>query len=528
MRRRAFLRTTSLLGLGAFSHWSAALPTAVSPVVKTQSGPLRGYVEDRVIQFKGIRYGAPPVGPLRFRPASKPEPWTQVYEALGYRHSAMQLTSGGGAVSYPGIVGPALHQVFGAARDPLMQSEDCLFLNVWTRSLDNAGRPVMVWFHGGGHNYGSGSWPAYDGHNLARHHDVVVVTVNHRLNAFGSLAVGGNPGEAVNAGQMDLVLALEWVRDNIAEFGGSPDNVTIFGQSGGGSKVSHCLVMPAARGLVHRAIIQSGGGLASGDLDDARDRADRIARELGLSARDIDALQKVPAQALLAAAARVGGGFGPAVDGEIVPRAPFTPAAPEQARDIPLIVGYTKDERTLYNIGLPWWGTLTNEQLRERARQIHGNLGEEIVAAFRRLHPHYSNDYLFTDITNTHAWRAPMLAERKAVQGGAPVWLFQWDWEAPVEGGILRSPHTMEIPFVFDNVDKGPILLGTAPSTFALGRLAASAWTAFARDGNPNVPGLPEWPAFDPKIRATMLFDVDCRVAHDPLGPARALMAAAA
>jgi para-nitrobenzyl esterase len=324
---------------------------------------------------------------------------------------------------------------------------------------------------------------------------------------------------------MDLVAALEWVRANIGEFGGDPDNVTIFGQSGGGSKVSHCLIMPAAKGLVHRAIIQSGGGLTSGDLDAAIESADRIAHTLGVKRTDMAGLQKVSAEALLAAAVEAGGRFGPVVDGSIVPRAPFSPTAPENARDVPLIVGYTKDERTLYNIGLPWWGSLTEEELRERAWEIHGERADRLIAAYRKIHPDYSNDYLFTDITNSHAWRAPTIAERKAAQGAAPAWLYQWDWEAPVDGGILRSPHTMEIPFVFNNVEKGPILLGTDPSTFRLGQLASASWAAFARTGDPNVPGLPEWPAYEPGSRATMMFDVESHVALDPLKEVRELMA---
>jgi len=524
--KRAFLKGGVLLGACALMPKVLALPTAVTRPVATRLGRVRGYTEEGVHQFKGLRYGAAPVGDLRFAPPQQPRPWQGVAEALNYPHSAMQLTSGGGAVNYPGSVGPALNQLFGSSRDRLIQNEDCLFLNVWTPGLDNAGRPVMVWFHGGGHNYGSGTWPAYDGHNLARDHDVVVVTINHRLNAFGYLAVGDSPGEAANAGEMDLVAVLEWVRDNIEEFGGDPGNVTIFGQSGGGSKVSHCLVMPAARGLVHRAIIQSGGGLTTGDPDQARETADRVAREFGLRAGDIDKLRQVPATELLAAAIRVRGSFGPVADGAIVPRAPFTPTVPEMSRDIPLIIGYTKDERTLYNIGLDWWGTLTDEQLMTRAREIHGDRAEALVAAYKRLHPDYSNDYLFTDITNSHAWRAPAKAERKVEQGGAPVWLYQWDWEAPVDDGILRSPHTMEIPFVFNNVDKGPLLLGSDPATFRLGQLASASWANFARTGNPNVNGLPDWPAYDKNRRATMMFDVQSHVADDPLKEAREILAA--
>jgi para-nitrobenzyl esterase len=525
MRRRTFLRASALSGLSLTFRPALALPDRVTREVPTNAGPIRGYSEDGVHRFLGVPYAEPPIGALRFAAPDPVKPRKGLYEAIYLRHSAMQLPSGGGAARYPGTVGPALSQLFGSGRDRIWESEDCLYLNVWTPGLDDKARPVMVWFHGGGHNYGSGSWPAYDGHNLARAHDVVVVTVNHRLNVFGHLAAGDEPGIAVNAGELDLVASLEWVRDNIAEFGGNPGNVTIFGQSGGGSKVAHCLVMPRARGLVHRAIIQSGGGLTTGAMDQALEQADRIARALGCTPKDIGKLRAIPAPELLAAAMKLSRGYGPCADGTIVPRAPFTPLAPEQSRDVPIIIGYTKDERTLYNIGLDWWGTLTDAQLSARAEEIHGEKGPAILAAYRRIHPHYSNDYLFTDLTNSHAWRAPAKAERKIDLGGAPVWLYQWDWEAPVDGGILKSPHTMEIPFVFNNVDKGPLLLGKEPTTFELAALASASWAAFARTGDPNVDGLPDWPAYDRETRATMLFDLESRIANDPLGEVRKLFA---
>lgn len=525
MKRRTFLGGAAATAAWAASPLGMALPTAVSPVVPTRAGPVIGYAEEGVFQFKGLRYAEPPVGSLRFRPAIPLKPWKQPASGLNLGAASMQLSSGGGAVSYPGAVGPALNQVFGSGRDLITMDEDCLFLNVWTGGLDTAGRPVMVWFHGGGHNYGSGSWPAYDGHNLARDHGVVVVTVNHRLNAFGYLAVGNNPGESVNAGELDLAMALGWVQDNIVEFGGDPGNVTIFGQSGGGSKVSHCLVMPAAKGLVHKGIIQSGGGLSSGSMDRALETADNVAHELGLRRSQIGKLQQVPAKELLAAAIKVRGRFGPAVDGNIVPHAPFGPAA-EQQRDIPLMIGHTKDERTLYNIGLPWWGSMTDDQLAERAEERYGDAGGAIIEAWKAIHPTYSNDYLYCDITNSHAWRTYGKADAKVAAGGAPVWVYQWDWEAPVDNGILRSPHTMEIPFVFNNVDKGPILLGAAESTRRLGYVSSLSWTSFARSGNPNVDGLPQWPAYDSDHRQTMMFDIQSAVMNDPIGPARELMMA--
>ena len=532
INRRALLSGAAAFGLGGvFAPRAFALATAVSRVVKTTNGPVRGLVDEGVHEFKGLRYAAPPVGNLRFAPPRKPAPWTATVDAMRYGASAMQLASGGSAVAYPGTVGPALGQVFGALEDRLRQSEDCLVHNVWTPGRDASRRPVMVWFHGGGFNYGSGSWPAYDGHNLARDHDVVVVTVNHRLNVFGYLAVGEAPTATANVGMLDCVALLEWVRDNIAEFGGDPGNVTIFGQSGGGSKVSHLLAMPAAKGLVHKAIIQSGPGLRSGRPMEALATADKVARHLGLSARDIDALRALPAEKLLTAAAaargpqaRGGPRYGPVLDGDIVPRDPFTPDAPPISKDVPIMVGYTKDEVTLYNVGLPWWGSLTEQQLMERAREAHGEKAEALLAAFREEHPDYSNDYLFTDITNFAFLGSVTLAERKARQGGASVWLYQFDWEAPVDDGILRAPHTIEIPFVFDNVDKGPLLLGRANGTKRLGQLASAAWTAFARTGDPNTRGLPTWKRYDVETRPTMVFGVQSRVVNDSMGAARRIL----
>jgi len=262
-------RTILGWGLGlcaSLSRQAWAKESGPTAVVKTTNGPVRGIVENDVQTFKGLRYGAPPVGSLRFMPPQEPKPWAEVAEATHTGAASMQLRSGGSAVQQPPLVAKALGEVFTTSDDVARQDEDCLFLNVWTPQLGGAKkRPVMVWLHGGGFNYGSGSWPSYDGHNLASRHDVVVVGVNHRLNAYGYLYLGELGGDAFatsgNAGQLDLIAVLEWVRDNIAEFGGDPGNVTIFGQSGGGAKVSCLLAMPAAKNLFHRGIIESGPGL---------------------------------------------------------------------------------------------------------------------------------------------------------------------------------------------------------------------------------------------------------------------------
>ena len=535
------LQRRQILGMGAgaaltslVGNWSRAAvdASAVTPVVETTNGPIVGYLSDGIQTFRGVRYGAPPVGALRFMPPRKPDPWKSTAACLYYQHSALQLSSGGSAVSYPGNIGPALFQVMGAPEDIVRQSEDCLFLNVWTPHLSSIKqRPVMVWFHGGGFNYGSGSWSVYDGHNLAKNHDVVVVTVNHRLNAFGYLYLGdaGDPASG-NVGMLDLVAVLEWVRDNIDEFGGDPGNVTVFGQSGGGAKVSAILAMPAASGLVHRAIIESGPGLRGATKEAALGSTKTVMKTLGVL--DVKSLQEIPADKLLAAAA---GGenpgalrWGPVVDGVALPAHPFDPVAPSQAAEVPVMIGCTKDEATLYNVGLPWWGKLTESELADKLKPQFGEKTDKLIAAFRKMRPTDSPSYLYTDVASAaFAFMGSItLAERKADQHAAPVYMYVWEWGAPVDNGIMRAPHTMEIPFAFDNVDKGPILLGTAESTKTLARQTSSAWTAFARSGNPNQGsvGLPHWPPYDAQTRATMMFDLKSRIEADPYGEVRKIM----
>jgi para-nitrobenzyl esterase len=543
----------ALLGLGAgfcvtaaFGRAAWALPSGGTAVVKTTNGPVQGVVEGGVQTFKGLRYAQPPLGSLRFMPPQKLKPWTQVADATKLGASSMQLRSGGSAASFPTAVGLALNQVYTTSDDIARQNEDCLFLNVWTPQLGGARkRPVMVWFHGGGFNYGSGSWPAYDGHNLASRHDVVLVTVNHRLNAFGYLYLGGLLGDSCatsgNAGQLDLIAVLEWVRDNITEFGGDPGNVTIFGQSGGGAKVSTLLAMPDAKNLFHRAIIESGPGLRGVPKDVATDTAKAILAELQISASDAKSLQTVPADKLLAAAvaaqAKLGGAgglgglrFAPVVDGIALPTNPFDPVGPAQSAKIPVMVGCTKDEQTLYNVGMPWWDKLTDAELSDKLKAVPtvGNKADALIAAFRKLRPADSPSYLYTDTTSAAGAfiGSIQLAERKAAQKGAPAYFYVFQWGSPVDGGIMRAPHTMEIPFAFDNLEKGPLFLGTDPATQKLADVVSDTWVAFARTGNPNHSGLPHWPGYDSQRRATMTFNTECKVVDDLEGEVRKILEA--
>jgi para-nitrobenzyl esterase len=534
LARRDLLRLG--IGLASAGVLAADVPIPiVTKVVKTTSGDVQGLQHDGVQVLKGIRYGAPPVGALRFMPPAKPKPWKGVADATEFGAPAMQMAppiSTSPATDF----GRQLATIYPTPAEIKIQNEDCLFLNVWTPALGSGTRrPVMVWLHGGGFAYGSGAWPIYDGANLAKKGDVVVVTVNHRLNVFGYLDLGqlGNDAYAKsgNAGMLDLVAALEWVRDNIEAFGGDPGNITIMGESGGGAKVSTLLAMPAAKGLFHRAVIQSGPGLKGAPKDAATRAAKGVLDELQVNAADTKALQGIPAEDILAAAfaaaAKAGGGpmggmmrLSPVVDGVVLPSDPFTPVAPAISAGVPILIGSNKDEMTLFTAGEPWFGRLTDAQLVERAKAIAGSKAEPLIAAFRKLHPDYSPTYLLVQVLTAQAMfgGSITLAERKAAQKAAPVYMYYLVWETPVANGLFKSPHTLDIPFMFDNVDKARVLVGPGLQPEALARQMSDAWLAFARTGNPN------WPPYTPGRRATMLFDVESRVVDDPNAEVRKIL----
>ncbi|MFC3076778.1 carboxylesterase/lipase family protein [Phenylobacterium terrae] len=541
MHRRGLLLGAGGLA-GATLLWTPAAAQARTPVVRTSFGPVRGIVQEGVNVFKGVRYAAPPVGPLRFKPPEPPKAWTEPVDAIAYGAPAVQMYSrpSGEAQS---ALGRSLAEVFPTARETREGREDCLFLNVWTRGLgDSKQRPVMVWFHGGGYAYGSGGWPMYEGLGLARKGDVVVVTVNHRLNAFGYTYLAEAMGEAYdksgNAGLLDLIAVLQWVRDNAEAFGGDPGNVTIFGESGGGAKVSTLMATPAAKGLFHKAIVQSGPGLTGVPKEAAARNAEMLLAELGIAKGDTAALQAVPAEAIIKAAyaaqakavTQPGTRFGlaPVVDGLVLPRDPFTPDAPPQSADIPLLIGTTKDEMTLFMASEPWFGKLTEAELVERTRQQAGPRADAVLAALRKVHPDYSPTYLFTAFATATGMlgRSITLAERKAAQKGAPVWMYRLDWETPVGNGVFKSPHTLEIPLVFDRVETNRAFVGPGPEPQALADQMSAAWLAFARSGNPSTPALPAWPPYEVERRATMIFDLQSRVENDPTPELRMALAA--
>ena len=506
------------------------------PVAETMSGKIRGSRANGVNAFRGVPYGAPTGGRNRFMPPRPPAPWPGVREAVAWAGHAPQAPS---SLKQR----PELANLSGA-RDTVPESEDCLTLNVWSSGLRDGGkRPVMVWYHGGAFSFGSANMPRLDGSKLAARDDVVVVTVNQRLNILGHLHLaeigGAEFAGSGNAGSLDMVAALEWVRDNIEQFGGDPGNVTIFGQSGGGGKVSTLLAMPGARGLFHRAIVMSGAAIRLIERERASKLAEAVLGQLNLTRTQLDALQTVPFDRLIAAIApaqkAVGPAalplfdrydFGPVVDGAVVPGHPFDPVAPAMSRDIPVLVGGVKDEMAIYLApdDKVWERRLSEDELRQRVAKVAGDATDRVIATYRRLYPNASPaDRLISTLTDSNfRIRSLLLAERKAALGGAPVWLYSFDWETPVFEGRLKAYHALDVPFVFDTIDAvGATDRGR--EAHELARRMSSTWAAFARSGNPDNPAIPHWPMYSQAERATLILDRAPHVVGDYGGEQRVL-----
>ncbi|HTK80438.1 MAG TPA: carboxylesterase/lipase family protein [Rhizomicrobium sp.] len=527
---------------GALTLISSAVRAALPGpgVAMTATGPVIGAEENGVHVFKGIRYGLVPAGPLRFKPPVRSRPWRRPVPAFSFGSPAVQMPLGTAAQEPKTQLAKALQPVYPTLAEWKLGKEDCLYLNVWTPGIRDGGkRPIMVWLHGGGFAYGSGAWPMYDGGNLARKGNVVVVTLNHRLNVFGYLELGdifgGEYAQSGNLGMLDIVLALEWIRDSAEAFGGDPKNVTIFGESGGGMKVSTLMAMPAAKGLFHKAIIESGPGLKGVPKNVATQDAKEILAALKITKPE--GLQSAPAEQIVKAAytisAKRGPGaeirfLAPVVDGDVLPANPFDPAAPSISANVPLIVGTNKDEMTLFMAGEPWFGKLTDQQLAIQAKAAAGPKAEELLAALRKTYPDYSPSYLMTQVIASTFMLGDSikLAERKAAQHAAPVYMYQLTWETPVGDGILKSPHTLEIPFVFDNVERTRPLVGPGADPQKLADQMSAAWIAFAKTGNPNNAAIPDWPAYSSERRTTMMFDVKSRTADDPDSAVRQVLQA--
>ena len=505
------------------------------PIVETTTGKVRGATASGVHAFKGVPYGAPTSGRNRFMPPQKPAPWGGTRDVLAYAGRAPQA---------PSLVQrPELSDLSGAP-DTTPESEDCLTLNLWTGALGaGAKRPVMVWFHGGAFSYGSANSARLNGANLAARQGVVVVTVNQRLNILAHLhlaEIGGQDfAQSGNAGSLDMLAALQWVQDNIERFGGDAKNVTIFGHSGGGGKVSTLLAMPTAKGLFHRAIIMSGSVIRLIDRERAAKLADAVLAELGLTKAPLGELQAIPFQRLIAAIApaqkRLGPtamplldryDFGPVVDGSLLPGQPFDPRAPGFSRDIPVMVGDTKDESAIFLApdDKVWLRTLTEAELRTRVFRLAGEATDRVMSHYQRLHPRVSAaEQLITIQTDaTFRSRTLLQAERLAARGGAPVWLYSFDWETPVHGGKLKAYHALDVPFVFDTLDVVGATDRGAVACDLASRISAT-WARFAHTGTPDNAAIPHWPAYSTPDRATLVLDKKPRVVNDEGGDRRAL-----
>jgi para-nitrobenzyl esterase len=495
------------------------------PVVETAHGKVSGLKRDGVHQFLGIPYGSGTSGPARYRPPEPPAPWSGVRLATEFGPTAPQA-------EMPPTTANQLADVLGRKAQPPM-GEDCLVVNVWTAGLDGGRRPVMVWLHGGAFTALSGSTesPA----RLAARGDVVAVSINHRLNALGflyldELSPGRYEGSGV-AGMLDIVAALRWVRDNISAFGGDPSNVTIFGCSGGGLKVSTLLAMPPAQGLFHRAIIQSGPYTQAVRPEVASEFADRMVGELGLSRATVGQMDDIPVPRVLAAQDKAlsqmttgsGGGWplwtvGPVVGGPALPAHPFEPTASPVSAGVPLIVGHNKNEAILGVVALfPSDDEVTDDDVERMAAQLQGDRGRALVELYRRTRPSKSRIELIDALMATDAmWiDSVRIAERKGVAGTAPVFMYRFDYETDLLGGRLRSCHSLEVPFVFDDVGAVP-LSGSRPDRFEVAKAMSEAWVAFAKHGDPNHPGMPTWPSYTASDRSAMVFDVKCRLEPDP------------
>jgi para-nitrobenzyl esterase len=519
--RRSFIRRSAFIAGGLAASHLIRIPafatnlTTDSPVATTRWGKVRGSVDNGVNVFKGIRYGAG-TAKRRFMPPATPEPWSDVRDALAY--------------------GPNAPQPSRATDKP---NEDCLFLNVWTPALrDERKRPVMFYIHGGAYNNGSGSSPLYDGVRLCRRGDVVVVSVNHRLNAFGYLYLarfgGAELADSGNAGQLDLILALEWVRDNIAEFGGDPHNVMVFGQSGGGAKIATLMAMPAAAGLFHRAATMSGQQVtASGPLN-ATLRTRAVLDALKLPPERVGELRTLPAEKLIEVlntrdpVLPFGGvSFAPVLDERSLKRHPFYPDAPAQSARIPMIIGNTHDETRAFLGGDETNFTVTWEQLADKlVPNMRVDIQPEVVIAeYRRLYPNYSaSDVLFAATTAGRSWRGAVIEAEERAKSGSPAYAYQLNWVSPREGGKFGAPHASDIQLVFDNIDK-PGATAIGPKAQAMADQMSETFLAFARTGNPNNKQIPNWEMYTLPRRRTMVFDVPSHLEDDPRGAERRLFA---
>jgi len=516
-----------MMRLGGFTETQPARHHAArnrkfDVIIETSLGRLRGSADNGVAVFKGIPYGASTAGANRFLPPQPAAAWPGIRDAAAP-----------GAAAPQEAVAPDPFSNWYNAIEPV--SEDCLTLNVFTPDPDPfEPRPVMVWLHGGGWRVYSGTAPGFDGTNLAKQGDVVVVSVNHRLNLFGYLKLDDEDerfADSGNAGVLDLIQALCWVRDNVAAFGGDPGNVTIFGQSGGGAKVSALMAAAPAKGLFHRAIAQScSGSLRLAEPAEAAVMASHLARHLGLPCATGAALQAMPMERLVACLAAVPGSYyRPVLDGRCFTRHPFDPDAPAMSNEIPFMSGNAATETRLTLASDRQNFSLSTDEVQRRvARFLRIGTAEarRIMDAYRTSDPQASASDLLGAITTDHAYirNTRREAALQALTSRAPVYSYLFNWRTPVFDGLLRSPHEIEVPFVFGTAATATSMVGTGPDLASLTQMMIATWSSFARTGNPNNPSIPYWRQYDTDERFTMVLDIDSHAEPDPGALARAAL----
>jgi para-nitrobenzyl esterase len=523
--RRKFMRYAGMAAASLTVQSKRIAWADSAPLATTKAGKVSGAVVDGVNVFKGIPYGAD-TAKTRFKAPVPPVPWTDVKDCTSFAAMAPQLISQAITARLPtsGLPRPAHEQS--------IQSEDCLHVNVWTAGLrDNRKRPVLVYFHGGAYNNGSVNSDLYDGTRLVHRGDVVVVTVNHRLNAFGYMYLGDlapEYAESGNAGQLDLILALKWVRDNIAEFGGDPSRVLIFGQSGGGAKCAALMATPAAKGLFHRVMSMSGQQIKGASIEIASGRAKTVLEKMGVTpeknlAQQLNALTMEQIQTGVSA---VSADWLPVVDNVILSRNPFDPDAPSLSEMVPMILGNVHDETNVEIRGTEvTWENAASVIKTAVSQYLGPYTPEEVVAKYREIYPSYTPDQVATAAaTAFRAWPGQRWeAERRAANPKSQphTWVYQMNFP----GANGKAMHTIDIPFMFDNIAKAEAQIGAAPEQLAAANALAAIMSemliTYGRTGNPNFAGLPHWPAYDLKNRSTMMWEKTPRVENDPRGAER-------
>jgi para-nitrobenzyl esterase len=487
-------------------------------IVETENGKLRGICMRGTISFKGIPYAATTGGPHRFMAPQPVDDWAGVRDALELGNRCCQERE-----TYADSLILSWYAQAGSF------SEDCCVLNVFTPGIDAARRPVMVYIHGGGYFTGGGGGAVLDGGNLAQFGDVVVVTLNHRLNAFGYTNLDhlheDRFCDSANAGQLDLIAALKWVNKNISAFGGDPDSVTLFGQSGGGSKIMVLMGMPGAKGLFHRAINMSGAsGMNIGSAAATEAYVDAMLKELAIGRGNLDKLQEVPPDTLikarLAAVAAKREGARPVIDGRHVLAGPMATQGIDVHASVPLLMGNVNTEATFYFANDPRNLRLTERQVIARLKaqfSVNDAKAKSIMDDFRQDQSDRTPSEILVALISETLFRSPMVdaAEAKADARQAPVYKYDFVWKSPVGGGLWGSPHAMDIPFAFGNTEKATSLLGAGSEQISVSRNLMSAFVAFAKSGDPNNPRMPEWRPYDRVTRTTMTIGFTCEAVDD-------------